>query len=155
MIFTHFLPEDFLQPGFVEDGILIQDEQILPEESLNGIMTITDAKKDTVVTIFNPLSQIPFQIEIKNPDGLIMYDSKVIAKTSNSFKPNMVGKYNVLITNLGSKTTVITVSYGHKIYAGNEDDLKSILDISAACMIIAGAYLIIHTDFKVLSKTKN
>lgn len=155
VIFTNFFPEDFLQPGFIEDGIVIQNEQILPQEVTNGIMTITNPEKDMVINIYDPLLQIPIQLEIKDSDGAVLYDSKTITKTSIMFKPDMVGKYDVLITNLGSKTAELTVSYGHKISDGSGDDLKSILDISAVCLIISGAYLIIHTDFKVLSKIKN
>jgi len=154
IIFINFLPEDFLKPGFVKDGIIIQDEQIFPGQSINGIMTITDVKKDTVIAISNPLSEILFRAEVKNPEGLTVYDSDRVTVASNTFKPGMVGKYNVLITNLGSKTTEITVNYGHHIYEENGDNPKSILDISAVCLIIVGAYLIIHTDFKFLSNTK-
>ena len=155
VIFTNFFPEDFLQPGFVEDGIVIQNEQILPQELTSGIMTITNPEKDMVINIYDPLLQIPVQLEIKDSNGETLYNSKVITKTSIMFKPYMIGKYNVLITNLGSKTSELTVNYGHKIHNGNQDNLKSTLDMSAVCMIITGAYLIIHTDFKILSKTKN
>src|SRR5689334_5960191 len=109
IIFMNFYPEDFFQPGFVEDGILIQNEQILPQESTNGIMTITNLEKDEIVNIYNPLLQIPVQLEIKNANGETLYDSKTITKTSIMFKPNMIGKYDVLITNLGSKPTELTV----------------------------------------------
>ncbi|MGI0027313.1 MAG: hypothetical protein ACREAD_05675 [Nitrosopumilaceae archaeon] len=148
------MPEDFLHPGFIDDGVIIQDERILSRQSLDTLMTITDIQKDTVITISNPLPQILFGIEIKNPDGLTVY-SKTNAKTPYLFKPDMVGKFSVIITNLGDKTTAITVNYGHHTFEGNGNDPKSILDMLSLGLIIMGAYLIIHTDFKILLKTKN
>lgn len=155
VIFVYLSPSDFLEPGFVRDGILIQDQYVSPTESLSAILPVKYTGQDVTVSVINPLSDIPLRIEIKDPDGMTIYDSDSYNSLKATFRTEVIGKYTVTVTNIGSEITKITVPYGHHLpEMNNGQDTDVVLGVLWIPLVILGSYLIVHTDFKVLSKER-
>lgn len=153
-IFTYLSPVDFLEPGFVRDGILIQDQYVSPHESLEVMLDIAYPLQSVTISVDNPLYDIPLRLEIKDPVGIIVSKSDSSKLLKATFRTENLGKYTVTITNLGSETTKITVPYGHNISQNAEQETYTMLGVLWILLIIIGSYLIIHTDFKVLAKAR-
>ncbi len=154
-ILIFILPADFLHPGFVDDGILIQSQQLSPRQSINSAIQVDDTNKGVAVFIVNPSYNIPLKIDIKNPDGMTIYTSYLDTKEV-TFNPDIIGKYTVMITNKGSETAVLSASYGHYIdQTLSTNEFRTILEILSVIFVIVGSYFIINIDFGLLSTPRN
>lgn len=151
VIFAYLSPIDFLEPEFVRDGILIQDKYLQPNESDSALMILNDLGQRETVSVTHPLSHIPLRIEIKNPDQITVYDGDSSKSLKATFKTEILGKYTVIITNLGSDTAKITVAYGHSLPEVVKKGHNMILHMLWIPLIIMGSYLLVHTNFKILS----
>ena len=143
-IFAFLSPIDFLEPGFVRDGILIQDQYISSNESLESILYLVKEDQDVTVSVMNPISEVKLRLEIKDSEGITInkIDSSKAAKVT--YRTESVGKYAVTVTNLGTETTKITVAYGHSISEIEGQEINAILGTSWSLLIIVGSYLILH-----------
>ena len=151
-IFVYLSPEDLLTPGFVRDGMVIQSQQILPNEPISGIISVTELNHDMSIFVNRPTSEIPLKAEIKDPNGMTVRDVDISKSLQATFRPEILGKYTVTITNLGSKATMISVYYGHHLPETNANT-ETMLGYLWIPLIIGGSYLIVHTNFKVISKS--
>jgi len=152
-IFAYLSPADFLTPGFVRDGMLIQSQRILPNEPLSGVISITDLDNDISIIVNKPSSDIPLKTEIKDPNGITVRDVDISESLQATFTPEILGGYTITITNLGDKATMISAYYGHHLPEMN--DTQSTLGYLWIPLIIGGSYLIVHTNFITIKTGKN
>ena len=151
-IFAYLSPEDLLTPGFVRDGMLMQSQRILPNEPIYGEISVTDLDHDRSIFVNRPSLDITLKAEIKDPNGITIDDVDISESLQVTFKPEVVGKYTVIITNLGSKPIMISAYYGHHLPEMTDTNTEATLGYLWIPMIIGGSYLIVHTNFKVMLK---
>lgn len=150
-IFAYLSPDDLLTPGFVRDGMVIQSQRILPNEPINGIISVTELGHDISIFVNKPSLDIPLKAEIKDPNGITVHEADISAALQDTFRPEMLGKYTITITSLSSEATMISAYYGHHLpETSNTETTLSYLWIP---LIIVGSYLIVHTNFKILLKS--
>ena len=151
--FVYLAPADFLTPGFVRDSMLIQSQHILPNEHLNGVIPVTDLDHDISIIMNKPTSEIPLKTEIKDPNGITISDVDISESLRATFRPEILGEYTVTVTNLDSKSTMISAYYGHHLpEITDTQDTQIVLGYLWVPLIIGGSYLIVHTNFKVALK---
>lgn len=151
-IFAYLSPTDFLEPGFVRDGILIQDQYVLPNEAVTVMLPVAEIGQDMKISATNTSPDVPLRIEIKDPDRITIYDDSKSKKAE--FNAQTIGKYLVTITNIGTDLTKITVPYGHNVHKTAHNNNDAILGVLWITFIIAGSYVIVHTNIKVFSREK-
>ena len=153
-IFLYLSPSDFVTPGFVRDGMLIQSQPILPSEALSATILVSDLEHDISIFVDKPSSDVSLKMEVKDPDGARVRDADSTESFKITFTPQILGKYTVTISSLGSKPTMISAYYGHHLpEVTDAQDGQAILDYLWIPLVIVGSYLIVHTDFKVFSKS--
>ncbi len=150
-ILAYLSPDDLLTPGFVRDGMLIQSQQSLPNEPSNGIISVTELNRDVSIFINRLTSEIPLKAEIKDPNGMTVRDVDISKTSQATFRPEILGKYTVTITNLGSKAIMISAYYGHHL--PETSNTETALGYLWVPLIIGGSYLIVHTNFKVILRS--
>ena len=151
-IFAYLSPEDLLTPGFVRDGMLIQSQRILPNEPISGVISVADLDHDISIFINKPSLDIPLKAGIKDPNGMTVSDVDISESLQATFRPEVLGKYAITITNFGSKATMISAYYGHHLPETTNTDTETALGYLWIPLIIGGSYLIVHTNFKILIK---
>lgn len=151
-IFVYLSPSDLLTPGFVRDGMAMQSQQILPNEPLSGSIYVTDLEHDISIFVNKPSADIPLKAEIKDPNGMTVRDVDISKSLQATFRPEMLGKYTITITNLDSKATMISAYYGHHLPETNANT-ETMLGYLWIPLIIGGSYLIVHTNFKIILKS--
>ena len=151
-IFTYLSPSDLLTPGFVRDGMAIQSQQILPNEPLSGSISVTNLDHDISIFVNKPTSEISLKAEIKDPNGMTVRNVDISKSLQATFRPEILGQYTIIITNLGSKATMISAYYGHNL-PETSTNTETMLGYLWIPLIIGGSYLIVHTNFKVILKS--
>jgi hypothetical protein len=142
LIFINLSADDFLSPGFVVKGILLQGTQVAAQESVSIPFQINDVKPITLLVSASD-APVAFNIQVDGPRGIVYHDSDLI-KSSLTFTPDSIGDYIVTVKNLSSKTTVVNISEG---YVKNYENMQVILVILSMFMIIGGNYLIVNNYF--------
>lgn len=144
-MFISLSSDDFLSPGFIVNGILLQGVHVDPQEYVSAPFQIIDMKPVTFL-ISTSESPIAFDIQVEGPQGMAYHNSNLI-ESSFTFTPDSKGNYVVTIKNLSGKPTIINISSGFmKSYEINH----VLLVILSIGMIIGGNYFIVHNYFSSL-----
>jgi len=147
LIFINLSADDFLSPGFVTKGTLLQGTQINSQDSISTSLQI-DAVQSMTFLITSSNSPTAFDIQVESPKGIIIHDPNLV-KSTITLTPDSTGTYLVTIKNLSSKTTFINMDYG---YLKNYDNSQILLVVISMFMIIGGNYFIVHNHFSSLSR---
>lgn len=153
-VLAYLSPEDFLEPGFVTDGIIIQDQYISPKESIESFLYLTKEGQSMTISVLNPMSEVPLRLELKDPDGMTIKQIDSSKPLKLTFRTENVGKYTVTITNIGTQVTKITIPYGHSISEAGEPEINKVLGVVWILLVFTGSYLILHTDLKVVTRER-
>lgn len=136
--------DDFLSPGFVVKGILLQGTPIAAQESTAIHFQINDAKPITLLISASD-SPTAFDIQVEGPQGMVYHNSDLI-KPSLTFTPDSAGDYLITIKNLSGKATTINVNDG---YLKGYEFTQVLLVILSMIMIIGGNYVIVNNYFSM------
>jgi len=147
LIFINLSADDFLSPGFVTKGTLLQGTQINSQDFISTSLQIDDVQPMTFL-ITSSSSPIAFDIQVESPKGIIIHNPNMI-KPTITFTPDSTGTYLVTMKNLSSKTTSINIDYG---YLKTYDSSQVLLVLVSMFMIIGGNYFIVHNHFSSLSR---
>lgn len=153
-IFAYLSPDDLLTPGFVRDGMLIQSQRILPNEPLSGVISVTELDHDISIFVNKPSSDVPLKAEIKDPNGMTVRDVDISESLQATFKPEVLGKYTITVTNFGSDATMISAYYGHHVPETTSTNTETTLGYLWIPLIIGGSYMIVHTNFRIVLKSE-
>lgn len=150
-LFTYVHPMDFLEPGFVRDNILIQDQYILSHESTYVTLSIKELEQKITLSITNPLNDVKLRTEIKDPYGMTIYDG---IDSKITFNAESLGNYAVTFTNSGTEKTRFTALYGHSLPDSFNDQDNDILKTSWLILLIIGSYLLVHVDYSNIARVR-
>lgn len=143
VILLNFSAQDFLTPGFIEKGIILQNVDVQGSSSVNGIMHVNEINKQYVVILSNNGSPSKFDVQIENSQWGVMHNT-IFEKGVIKFSPNISGDYLISVKNQSGKPTTVSLSYGTYY-----DYTKTSLMMTMLCvlLIIGGSYLILHRYF--------
>ena len=147
LIFINLSADDFLSPGFVTKGSLLQQVQIKSQDSVSTSLQI-DTIEPTTLLVSSFGSEAAFDIQVESPKGTMTHYPDLV-KPTMVFTPDSTGTYVITIKNLSSKTTTINVDYG---YMKSYDNSQVLLVIMSMFMILGGNYFIIHNHFSSLRR---
>jgi hypothetical protein len=145
LIFLSLSADDFLSPGFIVKGTLLQGIHMEAQESISTPLQINDVKPVTLLVSASD-SPVAFDIQVEGPQGILVHNSDMI-KPTLTFIPDSTGSYLVTIKNLSSKTIRINVDNG---YLKSYESTQVLLVIISMFMIIGGNYFIAHNYFSSL-----
>ena len=136
----------FMRENTFLNGILIR-----PADLVNTTFQVTDTSRPVSLAIhvernntsgIGQEQQIPnntLRETVRNPNGLIMTTNEFTKQFFTTFKPDMIGKYTITISNLGSTPVRIGVLAGYLPFIGTNNQVN----VNFLGGIIAGIFLIV------------
>ena len=143
VILLNFSAQDFLTPGFIEKGIVLQNVAIPSGSSVTGIIHVAEINKQYVVILSNDGSPSKFDVKIENSQWGIVHNT-IFEKGVIKFTPDVKGDYRISIQNQSGKPSSMSTSYGT-----SNDYTQTSLIMTALwiLLIVGGSYLILHRYF--------
>ena len=143
MIFLNFSAQDFLTPGFIEKGIILENVDLKGGSSASGIIHVDEIGKQYVVILSGNGLPTQFNVQIDSSQGEIIHDT-IFKNGEIKFTPDVKGDYIINIKNESGKPSSVSLSYGLP-----HDYTQTSLMMSAlwVILIIGGNYLILHKHF--------
>jgi len=137
-----FSGQDILTPGFRQSGLVIEDTNLKPQESISGNLHLERINGPVALLLSSVNNPITFDIQIMMSDGELLH--KEYKDGLIGFVPTSSGDYTISVKNLSLKSTVLRISYGSYV----NQDYSSIFSIAIWLgLIISGNYLIVHSRF--------
>lgn len=143
IIFLNFSMEDFLTPGFIEKGIILESIEMQGGSSTDGIMHVDEIGKQYVLVLSNNNSPAKFDIRINGAEGEILHNI-IFEKGEIKFTPDVKGDYSIYIKNQSGKSASVSLSYG---LPHDYDQVSLIMTALCILLIMGGNYLILHKHF--------
>jgi hypothetical protein len=137
-----FSGQDILTPGFNQNGLVIQDTEVKPHESIIGSVHIDKISGPVTLMLSSVNNPIVFDIQIETPDNLIIHREYLNGRLD--FVPTTSGDYIISVKNLSLRSTVLRMSYGSTV---DEDNSVTFYTTLWMGLIIGGNYLIIHSRY--------
>ena len=143
IIFLNFSAQDFLTPGFVEKGIILENVEMKGSSSTNGIIHVDEIGKKYIVVLSDNGSPTMFDVKIRGSQGDMTHNT-IFEKGEIRFTPDVKGDYTIYVKNQSGKPASVSLSYGL-----SHDYTQTSLMMSAlwVLLIIGGNYLILHKHF--------
>lgn len=143
IIFLNFSAQDFLTPGFIEKGIILENAELKGSSSTNGVIHVDEIGKQYVVILSDNDSPTKFDVQINGLQGEVIHDT-IFKNGEIRFTPDMKGDYAINIKNESGKPVTVSLNYGL-----THDYTQTSLMMSAlwVLLIIGGNYLILHKHF--------
>lgn len=143
IIFLNFSAQDFLTPGFIEKGIILENAELKGSSSTNGVIHVDEIGKQYVVILSDNDSPTKFDVQIDDLQGEVLHDT-IFKNGEIRFTPDMKGDYAINIKNESGKPVTVSLNYGL-----THDYTQTSLMMSAlwVLLIIGGNYLILHKHF--------
>lgn len=143
VIFLNFSMQDFLTPGFIEKGIILENVEMQGSSSVNGIIHVDEIGKQYVVILSDNGSPIEFDVKISDSKGEIMHNI-IFEKGQTEFVPDVKGDYTIYVKNQSGKSTSVSLIYG----ISHEYTTTSMMMTTLwVLLVIGGNYMIFHKHF--------
>ncbi len=143
IIFLNFSAQDFLSPGFIQQGIIFENVELKGSSSANGIMHVDEIGKQYVLVLSDDGSSTKFDVRMDGLEGEVSHNT-IFEKGTIRVTPDMKGDYLIHVKNLSGKSTSISLSYG---LSHDYNQVLLIMTALSVLLIIGGNYLILHKHF--------
>jgi hypothetical protein len=143
IIFLNFPMQDFLTPGFVEKGVILESFEIKGDSSYDGIMHVDEIGTPYILILSDNGSPTKFDVRIDGLQGEVYHD-EIFEKGELRFTPDVKGDYSIHMKNQSGKTAFVSVSYGLPIEYNQTSLMMTAMWV---LLIIGGNYLIFHKHF--------
>lgn len=147
IIFLNFSMHDFLTPGFIEKGVILESVEMRGDSSTTGIMHIDEIGKQYVLVLSDNDSPTKFDMRIDGAKGEILHNT-IFEKGEVRFTPDMKGDYSIYLKNQSGKSVAVSLSYG---LPHDYDQASLIMTALSVLLIIGGNYFILHKHFTNMS----
>ena len=87
---------------FLNQNILVINDIIKSKETKNSILNVVDLGPTMYLIVKADPSNIPVSAIVKDPNGSIISSSTFSQDLVASFKPDMLGKYQLILMNQGA-----------------------------------------------------
>jgi hypothetical protein len=143
ILFLNFSIQDFLSPGFIEKGIILENIPLQGVSSITGVMHVDEIGKQYVLVLSNNGSPTKFDVRINGLEGEVLHNA-IFEKGTIRIIPDVKGDYQVNIKNLSGQSTSVSLSYG---LVHDYDQVMLLMTALSVFLIICGNYLIFHKHF--------
>ena len=143
IIFLNFSAQDFLSPGFIQQGIIFENVELKGSSSANGIIHVDEIGKQYVVVLSDNSSPTKFDVRIEGSQGEILHES-LFEKGEITFTSDLKGDYIINVKNESGKPVSLSLSYGLPHVYTQTSLMMSALWV---LLLIGGNYLILHKHF--------
>ncbi len=143
VLFLNFSMSDFLTPGFVEKGMVLENVEMQGSSSVNGVIHVDEIGMPYVVILSNNGSPVEFDVKIDDSQGEIVH-STIFEKGQTGFTPDVKGDYPIYVKNQSGKPTSVSLIYGISHEYARTSMMMTALWV---LLVIGGNYLIFHKHF--------
>ena len=140
VIFFNFSVHDFLTPGFVQKGIVLENYEIKGDSSYVGNIHVDQTSVPYTIILSDNGSPTKFDIRIGNSQEDLLHET-IFKNGIIRFTPGTKGDYTISVQNQSGQPALVSLSYG--MY---HDYTTSSLMTSAiwVLLVIGGNYVILH-----------
>jgi hypothetical protein len=128
---------------FLSQNMLVTNDIIKSKELKNSIVNVTETGPDMYVVIKSDPSNIPLSAIVKDPNGSIVSSSTFSQDLVANFKPEKIGKYNLILINQGTMDLKINAILGYLPLLGENEspNYNALGDIFiGAALIVLGCF---------------
>ena len=128
---------------FLNQNILVINDIIKSKETKNSIVNVVDLGPTMYLVVKADPSNIPMSAIVKDPNGSIVSSSTFSQDLVASFKPDMIGKFQLILTNQGDTAVSFNSILGYlPSYGENQRP-----NYNALGTIFLGAFLLVFGCF--------
>ena len=140
VIFFNFSVHDFLTPGFVQKGIILENYEIKGDSSYVGIIHVDQTGIPYAILLSDNGSPTNFDVRIGNSQEDLLHEA-ILKKGVIQFTPNAKGDYTISIQNQSGQPTLVSLSYG----ISHDYTVNSLMTTAIwVLLVIGGNYVILH-----------
>ena len=140
VIFFNFSVHDFLTPGFVQKGIVLENYEIKGDSSYIGTIHVDQTSTRYTIILSDNDSPTNFDVRIGNSHEDLLHET-IFKKGVIQFTPGIKGYYVISIQNQSGQPASVSLSYG----ISHDYTVNSLMTTTIwVLLIIGGNYVILH-----------
>jgi len=140
VIFFNFSVTDFLTPGFVQKGIVLENYEIKGDSSYVGTIHVDQTGIPYTIVLSDNDSPTNFDVRIGNSQEDLVHET-IFKKGVIQFTPGTTGDYVISIHNQSGQPASVSLSYG----ISHDYTVNSLMTTAIwVLLIIGGNYVILH-----------
>src|SRR6185437_14968759 len=140
MIFFNFSVSDFLTPGFVQKGIVLENYEIKGDSSYVGAIHVDQTGILYTIVLSDNGSPTNFDVRIGNSQEDLLHET-VFKKGVIQFAPSTTGDYVISIQNQSGQLASVSLIYG----ISHDYTVNSLMTTAIwVLLIIGGNYVLFH-----------
>ena len=139
-IFFNFSVHDFLTPGFVQKGIVLENYEIKGDSSYVGTIHVDQTGTPYTIILTDNDSPTNFDIRIGNSQEDLLHET-IFKKGVIQFTPESKGDYVISVQNQSGQPASVSLSYG----ISHDYTVNSLMTTAIwVLLLIGGNYVILH-----------
>jgi len=140
VLFLNFSIHDFLTPGFVQKGVILENYEIRGDSSYTGIIHVDQTTTPYTIILSDSRSPTELHVQIGTSQEVLLHET-IFKKGIIQFTPGTKGDYIISVQNQSGQPTSVSLSYGI-----SHDYTVSSLMVTATwvLLVIGGNYVILH-----------
>ena len=139
-IFLNFSVHDFLTPGFVQKGIILENYEIKGDSIYDGVIHVDDTSAPYTIILSDNGSPTKFDVRIGDSQEDLLHET-IFKKGTIQFTPGAKGDYIILVQNQSGQPASISLSYG----ISHDYTMTSLVTTAMwVLLVIGGNYVILH-----------
>lgn len=140
VIFFNFSVHDFLTPGFVQKGIVLENYEIKGDSSYVGTIHVDQTGIPYTIILSDNGSPTKFDVRIGNSQEDLLHET-IFKKGVIQFTPSTKGDYTISIQNQSGQSTSVSLGYG----ISHDYAVNSLMTTAIwVLLVIGGNYMILH-----------
>lgn len=140
VIFFNFSVSDFLTPGFVQKGIVLENYEIKGDSSYVGTIHVDQNGIPYTIVLSDNGSPTNFDVRIGNSQEDLLHET-IFKKGVIQFTPSTTGDYAIGIQNQSGQPASVSLSYG----ISHDYSVNSLMTTAIwVLLVIGGNYVILH-----------
>jgi len=140
VIFFNFSAYDFLTPGFVQKGILLENYEIKGDSTFVGIIHVDQTSTPYTIILSDNGSPTKFDVRIGNSQEDLLHET-ISKKGIIQFAPDAKGDYTISVQNQSGQPASVSLSYG----ISHDYTMNSLMTTALwVLLVIGGNYVILH-----------
>ncbi len=139
-IFLNFSVHDFLTPGFIQKGVILENYEIKGDSTYDGIIHVDDTSVPYAIVLSDNGSPTTFDVRIANSQEDLLHKT-IFEKGTIQFTPGAKGDYTIHVQNQSGQPASISLSYG----VSHDYTTTSLVTTAMwVLLVIGGNYVILH-----------
>ena len=143
VVFLNFSMHDFLTPGFIQKGIILENYELKGDSTYDGIIHVDETSAPYTIVLSDNDSPAKFDVRIGNSQEDLLHET-IFKKGTIQFTPSTAGDYAIRVQNQSGQPASISLSYG----ISHDYTTTSLVTTAMwVLLVIGGNYVILHKYF--------